>query len=120
MKKTLVLGASENPERYSNKAIRLLRSKGHEVVAIGKRPGKVGDVPYSDEKPLIIPDLDTITIYLNPFNQKEYYEYIISLKPNRIIFNPGSENPELSQLAEENGIKVVEACTLVLLSTGQY
>lgn len=120
MKKTLVLGASENPERYSNKAIHMLRSKGHEVLAIGRRSGKVGDVVYSDEKPLSIKGLNTVTIYLNSSNQKEYYDYIISLNPDRIIFNPGAENPDLENLAEQNGIKVVEACTLVLLSTGQY
>lgn len=119
MKKTLVLGASENPERYSNKAILRLRSKGHSVVAIGRRKGQVDDVPIgTDQEP--VADIDTVTLYLNPTNQKPYYDYILSLHPKRIIFNPGTENPELEQLAEENGIYTQEACTLVLLGTGQY
>ncbi len=118
-KKTLVLGASENPERYSNRAIRSLRSHGHEVIAIGKRPGKIDGVEIIKERP-DIKELDTITLYLNPQNQKQYYDYILSQKPKRIVFNPGAENPELEKLAKENGIKPMEACTLVLLSTGQY
>jgi predicted CoA-binding protein len=118
-KKTLVLGASENPERYSNRAIRSLRSHGHEVIAIGKRPGKIDGVEIIKERP-DIKELDTITLYLNPQNQKQYYDYILSQKPKRIVSNPGAENPELEKLAKENGIKPMEACTLVLLSTGQY
>jgi len=118
-KKTLVLGASENPERYSNRAIRSLRSHGHEVIAIGKRPGKIDGVEIIKDHP-DIKELDTITLYLNPQNQKQYYDYILSQKPKRIVFNPGAENPELEKLAKENGIKPMEACTLVLLSTGQY
>ena len=118
-KKTLVLGASENPERYSNKAIHRLRIHNHPVVAIGNRAGKVEDVEIIKEHPPI-EDIDTVTLYLNPANQKPYYDYIISLKPERIIFNPGTENDELERLAVKAGIKVQEACTLVLLGTGQY
>ncbi len=118
-KKTLVLGASENPERYSNKAIRSLRAHGHPVVAIGLRNGLVDDVNYSNEK-TPFQNIDTVTLYLNPQRQIAYYDYIISLKPKRIVFNPGTENPDLERLAEENGIVPLEACTLVLLSTGQY
>lgn len=119
MKKTLVLGASENPERYSNKAILKLRSKGHPVVAIGKRKGKVEDVEIgTEQQPL--EDIDTVTLYLNPDNQKPYYDYILSLHPKRIVFNPGTENAELEHMAEERGIEAQEACTLVLLATGQY
>lgn len=118
-KKTLVLGASSNPSRYSYLAINQLRSKGHEVIAIGKHTGKVDDVEIeSEEKP--IENLDTVTLYLNSNNQKPYYEYIFSLKPKRIIFNPGAENPELATLAKEKNIIPQYACTLVLLSTGQY
>jgi predicted CoA-binding protein len=89
------------------------------VVAIGRKQGKVLDVDITTEKK---PQdtVDTITLYLNPANQKEYYDYILSLQPKRIIFNPGTENPELYNLAEKNGIQPMEACTLVLLSTGQY
>lgn len=118
-KKTLVLGASENPERYSFLAINKLLAKGHEVVGIGKKKGKVNNVNISTEETPFT-DIDTVTLYLNPSNQKPYYNYLLSLKPRRIIFNPGTENHELYTLAKEQGIQVVEACTLVLLSTSQY
>ena len=118
-KKTLVLGASVNPSRYSYLAVNKLRAKGHEVIAIGKREGKVGEV-LVDTKAKDINDLDTVTLYLNAGNQKQYYDYIFSLHPKRIIFNPGAENEELSSMAKEKGILPQEACTLVLLSTGQY
>lgn len=118
-KKTLVLGASENPARYGNKAILALRRKGHPVVAIGRRKGEVLDVPIgTDMQPF--EDIDTVTLYLNTTNQKPYIDYILSLKPKRIIFNPGTENFKLEALAEEAGIEPVEACTLVLLSIGRY
>lgn len=118
-KKTLVLGASDQPHRYSYLAIQRLRSKGHEVVGIGKHTGTVEDVTIATTK-LPINDLDTVTLYLNPLHQKGYYDYILSLKPKRIIFNPGAENEELKQLALQNNIQPMEACTLVMLSTGQY
>jgi len=118
-KKTLVLGASENPARYSYLAINSLRRHQHPVAAIGRRKGKVLDVEIAtDKKPM--DTVDTVTLYLNPMNQKEYYDYILSLRPKRIIFNPGTENTELYDLAKNNGIQPLEACTLVLLSTGQY
>jgi uncharacterized protein len=118
-KKTLVLGASANPERYSYLAVRRLRNAGHPVSAIGRKAATLGDVEIVAERGAIA-DLDTVTLYLNPVNQKEYYDYILSLHPRRIIFNPGAENPELEALASAHGIEPVEACTLVLLSTGQY
>lgn len=118
-KKTLVLGASPNPARYSYLAVNRLSRYNQPVVAIGKRKGKVGDVEIDTERAPLA-DIDTITLYLNPQNQKQYYDYIISLKPKRIIFNPGTENPELYKLARENNIQVLEACTLVMLGTGQY
>ena len=118
-KKTLVLGASENPGRYSYLAINRLLNKGHEVVAIGKTKGTVNGVNFDKEKKAF-EGVDTITLYLNPANQKEYYDYIVSLHPKRIIFNPGTENEELEALASANGIGTQEACTLVMLGTGQY
>lgn len=118
-KKTLVLGASCNRNRYSYLAVNALRAKGHEVIAIGKRSGKVADVLIETEQKNI-DNLDTVTLYLNPENQKQYYDYITSLHPKRIIFNPGAENKELAALATQNNIIPQEACTLVLLSTGQY
>ena len=117
--KTLVLGASENPGRYSNMAILKLLSKKQEVVAIGKKTGKVRDVEIHNQ-PVETDDIDTITLYLNPDHQKPYYDYIVSLKPRRIIFNPGTENEELERIAAKEGIDVLEACTLVMLGTGQY
>ena len=119
IKKTLVLGASDNPSRYSYLAVNRLRSHGHPVVAIGKKNSIVADVPIEKEKKQW-ENVDTITLYLNPDHQQEYYDYILSLKPKRIIFNPGAENDELADLAVNNGIKPIEACTLVLLSTNQY
>jgi predicted CoA-binding protein len=118
-KKTMVLGASGNPARYSYLAINRLRAHDHPVVAVGKRNTQVGDVPISTDH---IPerDIDTITLYLNPKNQVEYYDYILNLNPKRIIFNPGTENDELIKKARENNIKPVIGCTLVMLSTGQY
>jgi predicted CoA-binding protein len=118
-KKTLVLGGSENPERYGNKAIRALRSKGHPVVSIGSRKGQVLDVDIVTEA-LPQDGIDTVTLYLNPTNQQPYYDYILSLKPKRIIFNPGTENIALEHLAAEQGIETMEACTLVLLAIGKY
>lgn len=119
LKKTLVLGASDNPSRYSYLAIQRLRSHGHPVVAIGRKNTKVNDVIIEKEKQEVN-DIDTVTLYLNPTHQQEYYDYIVSLKPKRIIFNPGTENEELIRLAKENKIQPLEACTLVMLSTGQY
>jgi len=118
-KKTLVLGASESPSRYSNLALQRLQTHQHPVVAIGKKKGVVGNVAIETEKKEWT-DVDTVTLYLNPMHQKQYYDYIISLKPKRIIFNPGAENDELAQLAAQRGIQPLEACTLVMLATGQY
>jgi predicted CoA-binding protein len=118
-KKTLVLGASDNPARYSYLAIQRLRRHGHPVVAIGRKLTSLGDVTIDKEKKEF-DNVDTITLYLNRFHQKEYYDYILSLHPKRIIFNPGAENEELKALASANKIQPIEACTLVLLSTHQY
>jgi predicted CoA-binding protein len=116
---TLVLGASENPDRYSNRAILSLRRHGKPVAAVGLRMGRVGDVEITNErKPF--GDIDTVTIYLSRKNQVAFYDYILSLSPRRIIFNPGAENDELEALAVKQGIEYEEACTLVLLATGQY
>ena len=119
IKKTIVLGASANPERYSNMAIKNLTAHHHPVVAIGKTKGCIGGIEIETEKKNY-DDIDTITIYLNSAHQKEYYPYIFSIHPKRIIFNPGAENDELASLALQNGIQPLEACTLVLLNTGQY
>lgn len=118
-KKTLVLGASENPGRYSNLAVKKLLAHQQPVVALGKKSGTISGVEIETEKKPF-DNIDTVTLYLNPAHQKEYYDYIFSLHPRRIIFNPGAENEELAELAEQKGIVAQEACTLVLLSTGQF
>lgn len=118
-KKTLVIGASENPQRYSFKAINALRSHKHDVVALAKRTGQVNDVAIKTEFPLE-EEIDTVTLYVGPQRQPEYYSQIIELKPNRVIFNPGTENSEFATLLKDNGIEAEEACTLVLLSIGNY
>src|SRR5882762_2776461 len=106
-KKTLLLGASDNPERYSYLAINRLHNNGYPVVAIGKRKSAVNGVEITTEKNMVT-DIDTVTLYLSPANQKEYYNYILSLKPKRIIFNPGAENAELYDLAKANNIRPME------------
>lgn len=117
--KTLVMGASLKEERYSNKAIQMLREYNHEVVAHGLREGKVLDVEIlKDWKDYT--DIDTVTLYLNPARQEEFYEDIIKLHPRRVIFNPGTENKEFVSLLSKNDILSEEACTLVLLRTEQY
>jgi uncharacterized protein len=118
-KKTVVLGASDNPARYSYLAINKLSAHGHPVVAIGKKNGKVGSVQIEKDH-LPVAEVDTVTLYLNPMNQREYIDYILDMKPKRIIFNPGTENEPLITKAKENGIEPVIGCTLVMLSTGQY
>lgn len=118
-KKTLVIGASTNPSRYSYLAINRLVENNHPVVALGLRKGTVAGVEIATNRPQF-EQIDTITLYLNSKNQEAYYEYIISLKPKRVIFNPGTENPNFYNLLKENNIEVEVACTLVLLGTNQY
>jgi predicted CoA-binding protein len=120
MKKTVILGASDNPERYAFKAAEMLQEAGHAFFPVGNKKGKKvlnrEILPYFPKGE----GIDTLTLYLNPVNQQQYYAEILELKPKRIIFNPGAENPELARLAGEKGIFTEEACTLVLLRSGQY
>ena len=118
-KKTLVFGASLKPERYSNTVIHRLRNHHHEVVAFGLKSGEVLDVNIDTE---LMPyeGIDTVTLYLNPKRQEAYYDYIISLNPKRVIFNPGTENPVFYSLLKQHNIHFEVACTLVLLSTNQF
>lgn len=118
-KKTLVLGASTNPDRYSNMAINNLSKHGHPVVAVGRREGNVAGVEFEVEQ-VPFKDVDTVTLYLNPKNQEAYHDYILGLKPKRVLFNPGTENPDLQAKLDKAGIDYEEACTLVLLNTNQY
>ena len=119
--KTVVLGATTNPERYAYRATQLLQSKGIDVVPVGIRKGTVGGLPIQNDRPLL-EAVHTVTLYLNPQTQKDYYAYILALQPKRVIFNPGTENPELYGLlrAELPDTKIEIACTLVMLSVGNY
>lgn len=118
-KKTLVMGASTNPGRYAYKAIKMLQRYGHPVVAVGKIKENLDGVAIEKEH-VQFEDVDTVTLYLNPMNQKQYYDYIIGLKPERVVFNPGTENPEFYTMLKDNNIDIEVGCTLVMLSVGQY
>lgn len=119
MKKTLIVGASTNPARYAYLVANKLVRKGHPIVNVGRKKGRVAgaDIENMDD---IHTDIDTITLYVGPQNQSIYYDYILQTKPKRVIFNPGTENEEFKQKLEEEGIETVEACTLVMLNTEQY
>lgn len=117
--KTLVLGATDNPSRYAYRAVHSLKQHGHEVVPVGIRQGAVAGLPIRTDRPEVS-GVDTVTLYVGPQNQAGWYDYILALKPRRILFNPGTENPELEELAQRQGILTEEACTLVLLAIGQY
>ena len=119
MKKTLVLGATDNPTRYAFLAVQRLLRFGHEVVPVGIRNGQVEGLEILHGTPAVS-EVDTVTLYVGPERQPPYYDYIVSLHPKRLIFNPGTENPELIQLANAQGIETVEGCTLVMLSIGSY
>ena len=121
MKKTVVIGASPNTSRYSNLACQMLDDAGHEFVPVGIKKGEILSKPILNlkDKPTI-EQVHTVTLYLNPTNQKEWYDYILSLTPQRLIFNPGTENSEFGKLAEDLKIEVEYACNLVLIQTGQF
>jgi predicted CoA-binding protein len=119
-KKTVVIGASAKPFRFSYSAVSELKTKGYPVVAIGLRKDSIGDVEIQTGQP-VIADTHTVTMYVGPKNQPVYYDYIINeLKPKRIIFNPGTENDELEHLAKEKGIEVREGCTLNMLASDSF
>lgn len=118
-KKTLVLGATPNPNRTAYTAIHRLQSAGHSVVSVGIREGQVGGIPIETNRPEYT-DIDTLTLYVSPKNQTDWYDYILKTNPKRLIFNPSTENPELEQLAQNQGITTENACTLVMLSLGVY
>jgi uncharacterized protein len=119
MKKTVVIGASENPERYAYKATVSLKEHNHEVVPVGLKAGSIKGVTMLDGFPAIN-DVDTVTMYVGPARQPYWYDYIFSLKPKRVVFNPGTENPEFEAFLKSENIETERACTLVLLSTNQY
>jgi predicted CoA-binding protein len=119
-KVTLVLGASPNPDRFSYKAIRRLQEKKIPVLAVGRKDENIGSLKIRKGMPDDIGTVHTITLYMSPANQKEYYNYILSLNPKRIIFNPGTMNPELAGIARKAGVEVVDECMLVMLTTGTF
>ncbi|MBL7888064.1 MAG: CoA-binding protein [Bacteroidia bacterium] len=118
-KRTVIIGASDNPERYAYKATLALQKHGHEAIPVGLRPGNINGIEIIKEK-ATINDVDTVTLYVGPQNQESWKEYVISLKPKRVIFNPGTENPEFEAELQKKGIETIEACTLVMLSIGNY
>ncbi|GAA0872048.1 CoA-binding protein [Gangjinia marincola] len=120
--RTLVIGASLNPTRYSHIAIKRLVKHGQNVDALGLKEGVVAGIPIKTDTKAFTEfnHIDTVTLYLNPKRQQDYYDFIISLKPRRVIFNPGTENPIFYDMLGKNGIAVEAACTLVLLSMDQY
>lgn len=118
-KKTVVIGASTNPERYGFKATVALQKHNHPVVPVGIRAGEINGEQILLGKPEIN-DVDTVTLYVGPQNQPEWMEYVVGLKPKRVIFNPGTENPAFESLLQKNNIEPIEACTLVMLSIGNF
>ena len=119
MKKTLILGATPETNRYAYLAAERLQSHGHEFIPIGRKKGEVLGKAIINDRPLI-ENVDTVTLYINPQNQLDEYKYILSLKPKRVIFNPGTENEELEEILSKNGIEPVIGCTLVMLSVGTF
>jgi predicted CoA-binding protein len=119
MKKTLVIGASSNPERYSFKATEMLTEYNHEVYPFGVKNGLINQIPIKTEWPTES-DFDKVTMYVGEKNQPDFYDKIINLKPKRVVFNPGAENDEFAKLLTQNGIEALNACTLVLLRTNQF
>lgn len=118
--KSVVIGASPNPDRYAHMATERLVGHGHEVIAVGNRDGEIAGVEIQTDLPNV-DDVDTVTLYVGPQNQTEEIKaYIIGLQPKRVIFNPGTENPAFMSLLQEKGISVVSGCTLVMLSIGNY
>jgi predicted CoA-binding protein len=121
VKKTVIIGATTNPGRYAYLAARMLTDYRHEIVPVGIKEGQVFGKEILDifEKPTVA-DVHTVTLYIGPQRQPEYYNYILGLKPKRIIFNPGTENDEFEKMAEAEGVEALEGCTLVMLRSGQY
>ncbi|MDD2286706.1 MAG: CoA-binding protein [Paludibacter sp.] len=118
-KKTLIIGANSNPERYAYKAAQKLLAHGHQIELLGLRSDVIFNQTIDTERK-DYQDIDTVTLYIGPKNQPSYYDYVVSLNPRRVVFNPGTENPEFEILLKKNGIAYEQACTLVLLGTNQY
>ena len=117
--KTLIMGSSTNPERYAYKAANSLSNHGHEIELVGQKEGEIQGYKIHTDYP-DFEGIDTVTMYVGAKNQPSLYDYILRQRPRRIIFNPGAENPEFEKMVKANGIETEEACTLVLLATGQF
>jgi uncharacterized protein len=117
--KTLILGATPNPDRYAYRAAISLQNKGHEIILVGIKQGQINGVTIQNGMP-DVKEVHTVTLYVGPQNQWQYYDYILGLKPKRVIFNPGTENSEFENLLQQNNIEPIIACTLVMLSIGNY
>ena len=118
-KKTLVVGATDNKDRYANRAARSLLQRGHAIELLGLREGTIDGHPIKTGQPDLL-DIDTVTMYVGPRNQAIFYDYIRGLKPRRVIFNPGAENPDFARQLRSDGIEPINACTLVMLAVGTY
>ena len=118
-KPTVIIGASDHSNRYSYLAANRLLAYGHPIFPLGIRPGRVAGTDIITQRPPL-QDIDTVTLYINPMRQPDWYQYILSLQPRRVIFNPGTENDEFEDLLRSHGIEAMEACTLVMLATGHY
>lgn len=118
-KPTVIIGASDHPNRYSYLAANRLLAYGHSIFPLGIRPGRVAGTDIITTRP-VLEGIDTVTLYINPARQPDWYEYIVGLNPRRVIFNPGTENDEFAEMLRQSGILAQEACTLVMLATGQY
>ena len=118
-KKTLVVGATENRDRYANRVAHSLLQRGHAIELLGLREGTIEGHPIKTGQP-DLSDIDTVTMYVGPRNQPVFYDYIRQLKPRRVIFNPGAENPDFARQLRDDGIEPINACTLVMLSVGTY
>jgi len=119
IKKTLVLGASPNQKRYSYMAIHKLLKHHHPVIPMGIKKAAVAELKIVNDRPNYT-DIHTISMYIGPRHQADYHNYLISLKPNRIIFNPGTENDVFKELCKEHNIQAIEHCTLIMLNEGTY
>jgi predicted CoA-binding protein len=121
LKKTVIIGATTNPGRYAYLAARMLKEYNHEIVPVGIKDGAVfGEEILNIFQRPAVKDVHTVTLYIGPQRQPEHVDYILSLQPKRIIFNPGTENEEFIRRAKEQGVETLEACTLVMLRSLQY
>lgn len=118
--RVVVLGASDDPERYSNMAVNRLLENGHDVVPVHPTLERIGDLTVVSSLDEVEPPVDTLTVYVSPSVSSSLRDAIVGMAPGRVIFNPGAENPELESALADEGIPTLRACTLVLLSTGQF